>query len=110
MPRTWLAPQLDPAAIAKDQGKPNTDEPPAIALARLGTVSARFPAASACAPSKPVSCQGGHLGAASEGREPGLEKVPRFSGAELVRSEERREGREGEGRKPGCRGDQRQRV
>src|SRR5438105_14294579 len=42
--RSLVRPQFDPAAIAKCQGKPNTDEPPAIALARLGTVSARFPA------------------------------------------------------------------
>ena len=97
MPRTWLAPQLDPAAITKCKGKRRTDGQPAIAFARLGIVLGGSRQSNSLAPGKHRSRQGESLGAASERQESGLAGAKQER-AEWMRSQRRRGGKEAEGR------------
>src|SRR5437870_4221791 len=74
----------------------------------LGSAWSRslLPQLSACAASQPLAWQSGHLGAASERRELGLEKSQGSSGAEMEQTQ-RRGGKEAGGRKQQRRGEQR---
>ena len=92
MPRTWLAPQLDPTAISKCNGKRRRDDLLAIAITRLGSSWSVSWQSSACAASQPLACQDGHRGGArlrrgGERREPGLGKGKASAGGNGAKPE-----------------------